>query len=532
MMKMFSTLLLVLAATPCFAQSTVTVPWDEFSTLYRERLEQTLKPGEPQPEPVYTIEEAAYRLQVSDVGASGTVFLRGRVLQGRPPPLFLFTRDMAITGIDEMQGGTLLSDAEGYRLFTQGEGRFQLSFGVALAVNEDQRSRYLALSIPRAVKNTLELILPAGMELLESPGLPQGEGRYYFAPREELHLRLEDRSMTALPPAIDSFTRVQLQGNQYRYTSYFIPTHPVIKPLQIQLPGVRYLGSSLKPSWLKDEGNGQLDITLPRDWQEPFSVDYETDTTEAQLVLPQIVDNRGRQGEFQIQEPVEARITPQGDELQRDIPALRLPQALRGFAQVQNSYLHARGPVQLELVRFETVSTPEIVLDAIHFYTSYTENGSALAVLRLELPPEAGSRLQLKPIPGAEIWSLNVNNTPKSLYTHQAGSWIIPLDPGQVSVVELAYLQKGEKLALKGRVSLNMPATGLTARRVNVAVALAERVQLIALEGDLEPTQGAQWPKAQGFTGTPYYFTRPFYRGEALSAAIYYKELVEQRSGS
>ncbi len=186
----------------------------------------------------------------------------------------------------------------------------------------------------------------------------------------------------------------------------------------------------------------------------------------------------------------------------------------------------------MELVRFQAVSTPEIVLDAIHFYTSFAENGSALAVLRLELPTETGSKLQLKPIPGAEIWSLTVNGQAKSLYTHEAGNWIIPLDQDQASVVELAYLQKGDKLGLKGSVSLNMPATGLTARRVNVAVALAERVQLIALEGDLDPTQGKQWPKVQGFTGTPYYFTRPFYRGESLNAAIYYKEPISHGSES
>ena len=222
-MKTLSTLLLILVSANCFAQSTITVPWDEFKTLYQERLEQILKPTKQKPEPVYTIEEAVYRLSVTDAGATGTITLSGQVLQGQPPPLLLFAEDLAITTITDMQGGTLLSDVEGYRLFTQGEGPFQLSFGIALPLNEDQRSRYLSLHIPRAVKNSLELKLPTGLELLESPGLPQSDGQYYFPPREELTLRFEDRSLAARPPTIDTFTQLQLQGNKYHYTSYFVP---------------------------------------------------------------------------------------------------------------------------------------------------------------------------------------------------------------------------------------------------------------------------------------------------------------------
>jgi hypothetical protein len=103
---------------------------------------------------------------------------------------------------------------------------------------------------------------------------------------------------------------------------------------------------------------------------------------------------------------------------------------------------------------------------------------------------------------------------------------VIPLDEG-ASVIELAYLQKGEKLGLEGRLNVMVPATGLAARKLNVAIALAERVELIAMEGGLEPTQGSGWPTVQGFAGKPYFFTRPFYRGDQLDAAIYYQEPLD-----
>jgi hypothetical protein len=162
----------------------------------------------------------------------------------------------------------------------------------------------------------------------------------------------------------------------------------------------------------------------------------------------------------------------------------------------------------------------------MHLYTSFSENGSALSVLRLELPAAAGRRLQLQPIAGAEIWSLSVNGQPRSLYSQEAGNWVIPLDEG-ASVVELAYLQKGDKLGLKGRLPVLVPATGLAARKLNVAIALAERVELIAMEGELEPTAGNGWPSVPGFAGKPYFFTHPFYRGTQLDAAIYYQEPLE-----
>ena len=216
--------------------------------------------------------------------------------------------------------------------------------------------------------------------------------------------------------------------------------------------------------------------------------------------------------------------------MQSDIPVGRLSNTMREFAAVLGSYqrLPAATPLQIDVQRFEAVSAPEIVLDAIHLYTSFSESGTALSVLRLELPAEAERKLQLQPIASAEIWSLTVNAQPRSLYSHQSGSWVIPLDEG-ASVIELAYLQKGDKLGLKGRLDVRVPATGLATRQLNVAIALAERVELIAMEGDLEPTQNSNWPKVQGFTGKPYFFTHPFYRGDKLSAAIYYQEPLDHK---
>jgi len=61
-----------------------------------------------------------------------------------------------------------------------------------------------------------------------------------------------------------------------------------------------------------------------------------------------------------------------------------------------------------------------------------------------------------------------------------------------------------------------------------VTVGLAERLALVALEGDLEPDPERAWQPPPGFSGTPYRFRYPYYRGEALGAAIFYQEPVTE----
>ena len=535
MFRQLSFLLLLLASFDCLAASTVTVPWEEFKDLYAERLRAELESQAPEAPPaVYTIEEAVYQLVLAENGVSGRVTLRGQVLAGKPEPLDLFERGVAITGVDEMQGGTLISAEDGYRLYVGAGESFQLAFTIIAPVQEDQRSRFVAFRIPQAVKNELQLTVANGLRVLEAPGLRPGQGGYYFSPSQELRLRFAALGQTAAAPAVDTFTRIELSGNRYGFTAFFMPVQALSGPLKIRFQGARFVGSSLKPSWVKEADDDELIVTLPDDWQQPFTLQYERDAVTGEIVLPGIEGNQGREGEFQIREPVEARISAIAEGLQRDLPVSRLPAALRRFVQATGSYSRSaeNAVLELDVLRFEAVSAPEIVLDTINFYLSFTENGSALSVLRLELPPDTGQKLALKPIPGAEIWSLSVNNEARSLYRQGEDSWIIPLAAEGASIVELAYLQKGDKLGLKGRLALSMPETGLAARRVDVAIALPERIELVALEGELEPAKGKTWPRVQGFAGKPYYFSHPFYRGEALDAAIFYKEPIDERTSS
>lgn len=172
------------------------------------------------------------------------------------------------------------------------------------------------------------------------------------------------------------------------------------------------------------------------------------------------------------------------------------------------------------------VDTPDAVLHSVTFFTSFAEDGTVLSAMHLVLPPSDSNQLELNPIAGAEVWSLQVNGNPRSLYQSAAQKWVIPLDPKVESKVVLAYLTRNQKLGLEGRLDFKIPETGLTARQVNLIVGLPERMHMLAMDSDLQPNHGLDWPVFDSFSGRPHYFSRPFYRGRAFSASIIYQEPV------
>ncbi len=182
--------------------------------------------------------------------------------------------------------------------------------------------------------------------------------------------------------------------------------------------------------------------------------------------------------------------------------------------------------------RLVQVDTPDAVLDSVTFFVSFTEDGTVLSAMNLELPPNESNQLVLDPIAGAEVWSLQVNGKPRSLYRSPNQKWVIPLDPKINSRVVLAYLTRSDKLELEGRLDFNIPQTGLTAREVNLMVGLPQRMQMLAMDSDLSPASGQGWPRFRSFNGRPHFFSKPFYRGHAFSSSIIYREPVKPEGAS
>jgi len=363
-------------------ESSVTVPWQAFDSIYKEQIQQDLKSAEtPEPEPLITLENIQYDLNIQGEQIIGTVVIAGSVLVGDPDPLPLFGENLAVTNILETSNAVLLANEGRYYLYAYDAGLFSIRFEISAPITDFQVKPRLELEVPTAVRNELKIKLDERLNILPSDVLHKVGDSYFFSPRSLLAVTFEHKD--------------------------------------------QLLAGSISEDSLLSE-----------------------------------------------------------------------------------------------------VDTPEAVLRSVTFYSSFAEDGTVLSAMHLVLPPNDRNQLELNPIEGAEVWSLTVNDKPRSLYLSAVEKWVIPLDPKADSKIVLAYLTRNQKLGLEGRLDFEIPETGLTARSVNLMVGLPERMHMLAMDSDLQPANGRDWPVFKSFNGRPHFFSKPFYRGRAFSASIIYQEPV------
>ena len=541
------TLLLVLAAVPGWPLTAeqVSVPWPEFKKLYGESIEREVmkaqaRPTETKPPLVYTIEEAVYRLDIGKEHAQGDVLVSGKIVSGAPAPIPLFDNALVIAKTKQITGGALLArqdDHGGIAFLPDRTGKdFQLVLSFLVRIQEDSQSRIVSFAVPHALKNSLSLKTAAGTTLLEEPGIADADGVYHFSPGTSVNVRFLDPkgvSATALVD-IDTFSRIRVQGRRAMISTTFVPVQRLPKSFILQVQdNAQYVSSSLTASWIKELDKGSYQISIPSAESQPFSIQFAVDETADAggfaLILPGINGNNGREGDFVLEEPDDGEISLTGKGLVSDIPIARLNQYLTQAVGKSRAYVHLppRETLTLNVRRFKPVSTHPLVLDTQYFFLSFDESGSVLSVLVMDIPPGMGPRLKLNSTPNTKIWSLTVNRRKRTVYAHDDNTWVIPLEDGTTSHVQLALLHKGPKLGLHGRLEAMLPETGLPARTLRVGIALPSRVQLLSLEGPINPIHAPSWETPTEFVGNPHFFSRSFYEGQGMKLAISYKEPVQ-----
>jgi len=527
------------------ADDLVSVPWPEFKKVYRESVERDIMKThagpEMQKEPfIYTIEEAVYCINVDKNTARGEALVTGRVISGTPALIPLFGRDIVIEKTKQVSGGSLLADQDASRgiLFLPEGGTkpFQIMLSFLARPKEDSKSRLVSFAIPPALKNSLTVNLSPDTAMIEDPGIPDAGGIYHFAAAPSLSVRFLDRKRLDAPETveIDMFSRIKLQGKRTVITTTFAPARTPSGGFVLRAQkDAQYLSSSLKASWIMRRDDNSFEIKLPEDEKGVFNVQLAIDeprgTNGIAIILPGIEGNSGREGDFVLEETDDGQITPGGNGFVPDIPVARLTKELVAAAGKNRSFMHIqpKEALRLDVQRFNPVATPPMVLDSQYFFTSVDENGSILSTIMMDVPPEAGPHLRLKATAGAKIWSLTVNGKNRKVYGDAGSAWIIPLDSGEVSRVELALLQKGEKLGLHGRLEIALPETGLPSRNARVGIAIPDRVQLMSIEGPVNPDPDKSWQIPVTFIGKPYFFSRSFFKGEGMRLIVSYKEPVK-----
>jgi len=531
------------ACLPTLGQEGGFIPWSEFKALFRDSVERevterALAETQQRARQVYSIDEAQYTLRVDGESAQGEVLLSGRILSGGPEPIPLFAKEVVVTGLERVTGGVILcSEAERRTGFLpDGMGQeFQLVASFLVRPERDDQSRILSMGIPYALRNSLDLTLPRGARLVEDPGIVDGHGIYHFSASPCLTVRYRDEQDPAIAAVIevDALSRISVEKSRILLTTTFVPMRPVPETLVLLVPdGARYVSSSLKASWIKTLDEGRFGLQIPPNAGSAFSVKLAlsavADDGDVSFSLPRIEGNAGHEGRFVLDDLDDGDVTATAEGLVSDIPVEGLGEEL--IIGLEKHRVYARVPVNetitLTVKRFQTVATPDMVLDSQSFFSSFEENGNVLSVLIVDVPPEMGARMKLAAVPGAEVWSLTVNGASKEVYAGERDTWLIPLERGQRSHVELAFLTQGPKLGLQGRLDVVMPESGLPSREVRVGVALPERVQLLSAEGPVSAASGKAWEVPSEFVGKPHFFSRSFYKGEGMTLAIAYKEPV------
>lgn len=537
--------LLALLAIPVTArgEDTVAIPWETFETLYRDRVEKEVLNRMPKPAPekqpqVHSIDEAHYTLDVDGDSARGEVALSGRIASGGPEPIPLFGADVILTSIESVSGGSVMcAEDERHMVFLpDGEaGAFEVLLRFLVQPSEDERSRVVSFAIPRALRNSLDLTLPSGARVVESPGIDDGSGLFHFSATPSLSVRYLDKrgveAATATVIEIDSLSRVAVQKKRLLITTRFVPVRTLPDTLTLVAPeGAVLVGSSLRASAVKPAGAGHYELQLTQDDAKGFAVDLAlealTDDGEVSFALPRIEGNTGQQGRFVLQEPDDGQVLVTGEGLVSQIPVARLGEVLGRDTWNHSFYRRISGeePIRLSISRFKSVSTPRTVLETLSFFSSFEGNGNIFSMFVMDVPPEVGARMELKAIPDAEIWSLEVNGVERQVYAGETGSWIIPLDTGQVSHVELAFLRTGPSLKPSDRLEVFVPESGLASREIRIGVALPPQLELRSVEGPVNAAPGQAWKVPDAIVGKQHFFSRSFYKGEGMTLAVWYQE--------
>lgn len=486
----------------------------------------------------WAIEEACYRVVITRERAAIDVKMSGRTVKGRIHPIALFGADTVIARVEDVDGGMLVQGSgsrTGIFFLPDGSRTFDVEVSLLAKTQEDSTSRFVALAIPTALQNRITVALPPEMRLTEDPGIADGKGAFHFPPGEHLAIRFNDRE--ALSPKalveIDMLSRIRVHGKRVVMATYLLPIRPILEPLVLHAPdGATFVESSLKASWIKGTKKNQYELRLPPEAKGLFSMEFalEERGDTFSLLLPRISGNNGMEGVFAVEEPDDGQLGVSGNGLVRQFPVARLAPDLLKRAGKQTTLMRipADEKIALNVRRFEAVGSPPFVLAEQYFLSSFEENGNIMSVFMADLPPQAGQRARLTAVPDAEVWSLTVNRRKSKVYI-DGDEWIIPLVEGETSHVELAFLRRGPKLGLQGRLEALIPATGLPSRVIRVGLALPERVDLLSIEGPVSPDRGRDWKMPEQMAGRPHFFSRAFYKGDGMKLVVSYKEPVKSR---
>lgn len=192
MKKLLLSLIILFVSGNALGENTINIPYEEFKLLYQESIKKQLLENVDDTPFIYSIDTAFYKMKLSPGGASCTATLAGRLISGDPEPFKIFSDKTIIEDIIEVSGGSLISKQgteTGIEFFPQTEKAFSIKAKLFIPASEDQRSRFITMAVPQALKNAISYTRSKNSDLIEPPGIKNKSGVYNFSSRSSLTIR-------------------------------------------------------------------------------------------------------------------------------------------------------------------------------------------------------------------------------------------------------------------------------------------------------------------------------------------------------
>lgn len=510
------------------------LPWKQLLELKEESVRRDLKDKlvPPVQESIYSFHEAIWSIEVHEKHASGNVFIKGSALEGELQTMGLFNENLIIKDIGPLHNCLLLNEDNEVKLRAKKAGDFNLKLQFYLAIESDENETWLNTRIPPALKNSLNLTLPKGLKLSNNPGVKTKENQYFLKANDELLLHFKKQFHEEQKPRhrIKSLSKILIHEGELMLQSYFHSEDPKLKEVEILTSKkLKYHSTSLSPTRLKINDNN-IKANISGNQSRTFFIRFSlTDQTKVLLdvPLPKVLKNEISHS-YLIQSPGEGfHIKLKGDGLKRIV---NLPQQMGQLLSISANDKAFRCSlshnIKIDYEKFKQSFEKKIVLEQLNMLTSFLENGETLTVLEFEIDKREEAHLEMKNVPGAKLWSLEVNGSEKQVFEKE-NVWIIPLASEKRSKIKIAYLSQGESIKLHGKVSCILPYTGWKARQLKVVFGLPKRVELITLEGPVTSAASNKNHSLKELEGKPYWFHKPFYKGEKILFSLAYREPVK-----
>lgn len=518
-MSLLITLLLALplASAASVENGSVTLPWQDFQSIYQKGQEKPPEVAPTSPRD-YTLDNTAYTGQVlgqgDDAWASFKLSVRGQVLKQKGWTLvpLLSTRAALRKATIAGKDAPIFVNGDYYTLVTNQTGAFtvDLEFGLSLSTADGETA--LALPLAPAGASTLNFSLEsteavdfklangrgqnvtrAGNTWRVDAALP-GTGSLALSWRRDLPEQAAEQKQAARIYAESQLLVGVAEGVlQCNAVVEYTVLHQGVETFRVQLPkDVTVLdvkGAGIR-DWTTDaSGVILVSLNYAAEGAYRLTIDYER-AISAELPIPRVLDV-ARESMFV---GVDARSAVElvAGQATGAVPidVRELPPAILGRTDFPVLLAYkARGSevkIPLDVRTHPDVDMLVTLVDAAVAEVLVTPDGRRMVKVQYAVRNNRNQFLRLQMPEGAEIWSASVGGKPVKV-ARSNESILIPMlrsdsSSGALSgfLVELVYVEKGSPLAEgRGALEVQLPTTNAPTSQVQLSVYMPSEARYV-----------------------------------------------------